>query len=177
MKDEIYEPREDSFLLKKYVKKFAKGKVLDMGTGSGIQAKAALENTDEVIAADINKSAVKHAKNKGIRAVCSDLFSNIKGKFDLIIFNPPYLPEEEGRGELALSGGKKGHELVERFLKQAKPHLKKNGKILLVASSLTGDIRKLGKRLDYNIKELESASFFFEKISIYLLEYSSKNAR
>jgi pyruvate dehydrogenase E1 component alpha subunit len=43
MKNGVYEPREDSLLLEKYVKKFAKGIVLDIGTGSGIQAKAAAE--------------------------------------------------------------------------------------------------------------------------------------
>ena len=34
----LYEPREDSRLLAKYAKKYAKGLVLDIGTGSGIQA-------------------------------------------------------------------------------------------------------------------------------------------
>ena len=40
----IYVPREDSFLLAKFVEKYAFGKVLDMGTGSGIQAESALKN-------------------------------------------------------------------------------------------------------------------------------------
>lgn len=48
----IYEPEEDSYLLEKYVKKLAKGKVLDLGTGSGIQALAAKKTCKEVKAAD-----------------------------------------------------------------------------------------------------------------------------
>ncbi len=170
MKSDIYEPREDSLLLKKHVKQYAHGKVLDMGTGSGIQALAAKENADKVVAADINEKAVEHVNSKGIDARVSDLFSNIDGKFDLIIFNPPYLPEQEGENGLALSGGKKGHELSIRFLKQAKKHLNENGKILLVASSLAGNIKELGKNLGYKIKCLETEKYFFEKISVYLLE-------
>jgi release factor glutamine methyltransferase len=169
MKDEIYRPREDSYLLQKYVKKYAKGKVLDMGSGSGIQALTALKKTKDVLAVDINENAVEHVKGLGVKAKVSNLFSDVKGKFDLIIFNPPYLPGEKGRGETALSGGKKGHELIERFLKESKDHLKKGGKILLIASTLTGNIKKLSKKIGYRIKILETESFFFEKISVQLL--------
>ena len=88
----LYEPREDSELLVKYVKKHARGVVLDMGTGSGIQAIGAIEKGAEVLAVDVNKEAVEHCEKKGINALQSDLFENVKGKFDLIIFNPPYLP-------------------------------------------------------------------------------------
>ena len=45
----------------------------------------------------------------------SDLFSNIKGKFNTIIFNPPYLPEDEFKDK-SLDGGKKGYEIIEKFL-------------------------------------------------------------
>ena len=88
----IYAAREDSFLLAKYVNKFSKGKVLDLGTGSGIQAEAALKHTKNVLAVDINKEAVNYVKKKGIKAKVGNLFSEIDKKFDLIIFNPPYLP-------------------------------------------------------------------------------------
>ena len=59
----IYEPREDSFLMEKAVKKYAYGKVLDMGTGSGIQAIAAAKNKNvkSITAVDINKEAVMDA--------------------------------------------------------------------------------------------------------------------
>ncbi|MBU2590155.1 MAG: DUF2431 domain-containing protein [Nanoarchaeota archaeon] len=168
----MYEPREDSYLLQKYVKKYAKCKVLDMGTGSGIQAQTALEFTKDVLAVDINENAVERVNKLGIKAKVSNLFSNVKDKFDLIIFNAPYLPEEENEGEIsiALSGGKQGHELTENFLKQAKKHLNPKGKILLIASTLTGDIEKIAKDLGYKIKCLETESFFFEKVSVYLLE-------
>jgi len=123
----IYEPAEDSFLLEKYVKKLVKkdAYVLDVGTGSGILAKAALEKTKNVLALDINREAVEHCKKQGINAIQSDLFSNIKkgSKFDMIIFNPPYLPEdkrEDSESRVITTGGKVGNEIVIRFLKKVK---------------------------------------------------------
>ncbi len=169
----IYEPLEDSFLLSKYVKKYAKGKVLDMGTGSGIQAETALKNTKDVIAVDINQECVNFVRKKKIKCIKSDLFELVEGKFDLIIFNPPYLPYDKREPEdsrLATTGGKKGYELLERFLKEAKPFLKKEGKILLVCSSLTGNIEKIFKNLNYNFKKLETKKLpFFEELYVYLL--------
>ena len=62
---DIYEPREDSTLLEYYVRQYAKGSVLDIGTGSAIQAIAAANNKDvnSVLAVDIQKSVIEHCKN------------------------------------------------------------------------------------------------------------------
>lgn len=160
----IYEPQEDSFLLQKYVKKYAKGKVLDMGTGSGIQAETALTKTKDVLAVDINKEALK---NKNIKTKYSNLFSNIKEKFDLIIFNPPYLPKEKNFKDKDLIGGTK---IIEKFLKETKNHLNKNGKILLVFSSLTGNVDHLLKKYKYKFRNLETKNLFFEKLYVYLIQ-------
>ena len=165
----IYEPQEDSYMLEEQVKKLVKNvKVLDMGTGSGIQARAALENNCEVLAIDINQEAVDYVKKKGIRVIKSDLFSNVEGKFDVIIFNPPYLPEEELEDEeskLCTTGGKKGGEIVERFLRDVKDYLNENGFILVVVSSLTGKDLFEG----FKFEVLSEKSFFFEKLYAYRL--------
>ena len=81
----IYEPREDSALLERYVRQYAKGHVLDMGTGSGIQAIAATQSSkvDFVTGADVLKSAIDYCrkciKNRKIKKfLVSDLFDGIK---------------------------------------------------------------------------------------------------
>lgn len=173
----IYPPREDSFLLEREVKKYAKGKsFLDIGTGSGIQAKAAKQaGAKSVLAADINPESLKHLKVQGINVVKSNLFSNIKRKFDLIAFNPPYLPRdkrEDKESALTTTGGKRGDEIIINFLKEAKNHLNNDGIILLVISSLTPrkNISSLLKKHSLDYKILSSQKFFFEELQVWKIK-------
>ena len=137
----IYELREDSYHLEEQVKKYSKEKsFLDKGVANGIQSLSALKaGAKSVLAVDIQLDVINFLKNKGIPAIQSDIFSNIKEnqKFDLIAFNPPYLPKdkkEDRESSIITSGGKKGDEIILRFLEQAPKHLTKNGKILIVIS-------------------------------------------
>ncbi|MDD5111936.1 MAG: methyltransferase, partial [Candidatus Altiarchaeota archaeon] len=117
---DVYEPAEDSFLLADAIVVNAGERVLDMGTGTGILALLASANASRVLGIDINPSAVtlaqKNAKQNNITNAefrFGDLFSGVDGKFDVIIFNPPYLPlEEEGLLARAWSGGKNGIEVL-----------------------------------------------------------------
>src|SRR3989344_3174581 len=90
--ESVYEPREDSLLLAKSIALFARGNVLDMGTGSGIQAITAAQqkNVDTVLAVDVNKQALAYAKEQNksskITYQYSDLFQAIPLQlFDTII--------------------------------------------------------------------------------------------
>jgi|TARA_B100002003_G_C14121935_1_gene539669 release factor glutamine methyltransferase len=171
----IYEPREDSFLLQKQVKKLAKGKVLEIGTGSGIQAVTASENkaVTEVLAVDIQEEVIDHClrtiTNKKITFQESDLFSTVEGKFDTIIFNPPYLPNDPSVADLTLDGGKEGYEIVEKFLNQVKKYLNKEGIILLLFSSLTKKekVDELIKKNKLKTKLLSQKHIFFEDLFVY----------
>lgn len=147
----------DSILLANMVKKETRkgDTVLDLGTGTGIQGVFAANKASLVILSDINPKAIKCAKlnikslrleNK-IKVLKSDLFSNIKSKFDLIIFNPPFRwfkPRDIlERGELD-----ENYKTLNKFFKEVRMHLNKSGKILLVFSD-TGDL----KYLQYLIKK------------------------
>ncbi len=173
----IYEPAEDSYLLEKYVKIFAKGNVLDLGCGSGIQSLAALSCKDvkKVVGVDINPECIEYCKKNIPKAefIVSDLFSNVKGKFDLIIFNPPYLPkdsDEDSESALITTGGYTGIELLDRFLKEVGHFLNFDGKILIVVSSLTGDVDSLIKKYNFKFKILEKQKVFFEELKVYILD-------
>ncbi len=177
----IYEPREDSELLAKYVRKYAFGNVLDIGTGSAIQAVNAAKNkkVKNVMAADIQEEVIEYnksnVKNKKIRFVVSDLFSNIKKKFDTITFNPPYLPEDVHLKDLTLDGGKKGYEILERFFNLVNNYLKEKGVILIIFSSLTKK-DKIDEFIERNLleyKELDKKHIFFEDLYVYLIKKSS----
>jgi len=170
----IYRPAEDSYLLEKIVKKYAKNKsFLDIGAGSGIQSKAALESgAKSILAVDINPEAVQIIKNKDIKVKLSNLFSNVKGKFDLIAFNPPYLPADKYDKEKDTTGGKKGDETILKFLKQVKKHLEKKGKILLLVSSLTprNRINALISKLGFKCKIATRHKLFMETLEVLCLE-------
>jgi HemK-related putative methylase len=185
MKKEVYKPREDTYLILEQVRRYAEGIVLDMGTGSGILAIEASRKADFVYGADINKKAVDQAEKsaqgiENIKFIKSDLFNYFKKNpemFDLIIFNPPYLPEEKYEPrelKLAISGGKKGYELLERFLADASQFLKPAGKILIVFSTLTkqNKVHEIIDNYGFNYHKLAEQSFFFETLFVYLLQKS-----
>jgi len=172
----MYEPQEDSFLLQDFVKKRANGTVLDMGTGTGIQALTAarVSRVKKVIAVDVDSHAISFAKNNNkhckIKYLESDLFSRIGNqKFDTIIFNPPYLPKEGKTQHLELEGGKEGHEVIARFLADARKHLAPKGNILLVCSSLTPHLQEMFENNLFTARELGKKHVFFENILVYSL--------
>ncbi len=175
---EIYEPQEDSYLLNKFVNHYASGRVLDLGTGSGIQALTVLTNplVKEVLAVDINETAVKalqkevnEKKIKKIKVLKSDLFENVKGQFNLIIFNPPYLPQDPGITDTALYGGKKGWEISERFFKEVANYLTPEGIILFLFSSLTNKskIDQIIFHCLLQFKEIGRKKIAFEELYVY----------
>jgi len=177
----IYPPSEDSYLLAEQVKKYAKNKsVIDIGSGSGIQAETAIESgAKSVLATDINSEAISYLKSKKIHTIKSNLFNKIKSKFDLIVFNPPYLPRDKREDKeisIATTGGKKGDEIIINFLKQAKSHLNKNGIILLVLSSLTpkNRITALLKKQKMKYEVLASQNFFFETLEVWKIQIANK---
>tara|TARA_Y100000310_G_scaffold345226_1_gene462889 strand:+ start:7939 stop:9138 length:1200 start_codon:yes stop_codon:yes gene_type:complete len=174
----IYEPREDSYLLQKQVAKYATGCVLDVGTGSGIQALTAVKNSNvrDVIAIDINEDAIKKLdkiikenKIRKLKVLKSNLFENISTKFDIIIFNPPYLPHDKDIEDPALYGGKKGWELSEKFLQSVSKYLVPHGKILFLFSTLTNK-DKIEEIITHNLlkfKQISSQKLAFEELFVY----------
>ena len=195
----IYQPSEDSYLLQESLTSYLKTqpktiKILDMGSGSGIQALTCKKlGFTNITAIDINPEVIKHIKqqdkkiqttnlNKKIKIIQSNLFSNIKTKnnkkqkFDLIIFNPPYLPfdpREPKDSQLQTTGGKKGYEIIIKFLKQAKKHLNKDSTLLLLISSLSKPriIKQEAKKLNYKYEKINQQKLpFFEELFIFKIK-------
>ncbi len=161
-------------LLARHVERLVYGSVLDMGTGSGVQAvtSASKPGVEMVVAVDVNPDAIAEAKRRAAEAgvddkvkfMVSDLFENVEGRFDWIIFNPPYLPRDGEADELSWTGG---GEIIGRFLSEAAEHLKEGGAVLLVYSSLTGIDPEEHK--EYSWEVLEELPLFFEMLYCVLL--------
>ena len=170
---DTYEPLEDSYLLAEIAGKKAFGKVLDMGTGSGIQGITAARNGCEVTFADIDRNAIRCArlnaemsKIKG-EFVVTDLFEKIDGRFNTIIFNPPYVTSDRlhklTRINQALDGGFEGREVIDRFLESYRDYVLPRHTVLMVESS-QNSYEKDAKRL--NAKVVGKTHLFFEDIVV-----------
>ena len=171
--DEVYDPAEDSYLLADAAISYARigMRVLEIGTGTGFVSSVLLANVNvELIATDINPHAALCAHSNGIDVIRTDMFDglNVESCFDMIIFNPPYLPtsdDEKVPGWLnyAFDGGRDGRMSVELFLDQVCGYLAPDGVILLLVSSLTGieDVSsRIGaKGFDVEIAGREKCSF------------------
>ncbi len=178
MHPKVYLPAEDSYLLASAAQPL--GKILEIGCGSGyVSIEWAKHNQVEGV--DINPIAVEVAKENARRMGAnitfyhSDLFSQVKGKFDGILFNPPYLPTDEKTRindelNLAFDGGKNGRKTLDRFLGEFETYLNPGGKMFLIQSSLNNLNKTLKALNKYDTKIIAEEQFFFEKL--YLLEVS-----
>ena len=172
----VYEPREDSWLIMESVKGRAVATALDMGTGTGVIANELSKSCKKVIAADIDPEAVAHAKknskSKNITFVVSDLFEHIEGKFDLIVFNPPYLPPgptPEAFHTSKVSEWAGGRPLILKFLRAARTRLNPQGSIVLLFSNRTGlELSEL-QSLGFKLQKLGEQKFFYEHLWVYEL--------
>ncbi len=176
---EVYSPEEDTFLLLTAAKAEARASdlALEIGSGSGLISWELAHKVRGILATDINPHAVRATKSKGIETIRADLFSGIKGKFDLILFNPPYLPTNSIERtsqwiNYALDGGVSGRDTIGRFLRDLREHLRPGGRALLLISSLTGlnEVNEIALAEGFDITELARIRCFFEQLYVLRLE-------
>ena len=131
-------------------------RVLDVFAGSGCIGAAVLKHIKnaKVDFADIEDKGVGH------KTIKSDVFKNIKGKYDYIFANPPYIPiKNKNKIQMsvlkyephkALFGGADGLFCIRKFLKDAKNHLNSGGKIFMEFSpEQKKEIEKLAEKYGY----------------------------
>ena len=177
--ESVYFPHEDSLMLAKALESIAEelgGKsLLEIGCGSGLISILAAKLGAVVTATDINpeavEAAIQNAKANSVQlnAFASDLFANVKGSFDFIIFNAPYLPDQDGdmpenfRTQWSIH---QNGNVIERFAREAKSHLSSKGRILILFSSLSGDIMKLLKENGFEARILSRKKLDFEELFV-----------
>lgn len=160
-------------------------KVLDMCTGSGCIAVSIAKNCAgkrvTVTAADLSDAAImlaqENAKLNGVNVnfVQSDLFKQVRGRFNLIVCNPPYIKSgdipalqkevREYEPSIALDGGADGLDFYRRLASSVRSYLARDGVLLLeCGEGQAEEILKLFEKRDYAmvIKDLSGTERFLK---------------
>ncbi|MDE6504438.1 MAG: peptide chain release factor N(5)-glutamine methyltransferase [Clostridia bacterium] len=167
-------PRPETEILADSVVKSAEegDKILDMCTGSGCiavsVAKALKKKNVSVTAADLSDAAIMLAQENAklnevnVTFVQSDLFSNVRGRFNIIACNPPYIKSgeiphiqkevREHEPRVALDGGDDGLDFYRRIAKDVKSYLAKDGMLIMeCGEGQANDILQIFSKRDYAI--------------------------
>ncbi|MHA1310442.1 MAG: HemK2/MTQ2 family protein methyltransferase [Candidatus Helarchaeota archaeon] len=178
--DQVYEPCDDSFLFAENLEINKGDFVLEVGTGCGLLSIIAAARGAHVISIDISPIAIKCAlKNSRLNKVenrINFLVGNLLNPlipycFDVIIFNPPYLPGTCDKSDLlakSWSGGEKGNEIILEFLEMVDNYVHLKSRILIIISSLSRpkEIFETIKNKSMEFKILKEEKYFFEKIML-----------
>ncbi|WP_327089290.1 methyltransferase [Nonomuraea sp. NBC_01738] len=129
-------------------------RVLDMGTGSGVNAILAASKSADVVAVDLNPSAVETARANAVRngvadridVRVSDVFSAVEGRFDLIVFDPPFRWFAP-RDMLETATTDENYGALTAFFTGVRDHLTADGRMLLFFGT-SGDLGYLRSLAD-----------------------------
>lgn len=191
----LYLPSEDSILLADCLKDYSGNIALDIGVGSGIITQTLCENFKKVIGTDLEFEILKKCKEdvvsnaskdsekkleneRGFELVCADAASAFRDNiFDLVVSNPPYLPEDcDNEGvkiyDRAIYGGENGIQVTLKIIKSSLATLKREGKLLIIVSSLSdiSRLQELLELLNLNMKKIVEKRLFFE--TLFVVEIS-----
>ncbi|MCD6111531.1 MAG: methyltransferase [Thermoplasmata archaeon] len=179
----VYHPAEDTYLLVDGVMDHlppGEGRsFLEVGSGTGMVTVAAALRGYSVHFCDLNPRAVlctrenlRRAGLEGEEIDPEEFFEGEGGAYDVIVFNPPYLPgrvEGEEWERLALEGGgPRGRGVIERFLRALPGQMGRSSVALLILSSLNSpsEIKEAHPELSFEI--LKNLTMGLE--TLYLVE-------
>ncbi|MDP6491227.1 MAG: methyltransferase [Kiritimatiellia bacterium] len=179
---EVFNPKFfiTSKFMAEHVSVGAEDEVLDIGTGSGIQAITAGQVARKVVATDINRQAVRcardnvkqHGLDNTISVLEGDLFSPLPAglMFTVILFTPPYL-EGTLRSNLDHALYDPHKSLAKRFFMGAKPHLKPEGYVQMIYSSIAdpASVLRMAGQLGWDNHVLAEKKTLLETFRIYRL--------
>jgi release factor glutamine methyltransferase len=140
----VYKPLENEQTCVEYIRKG--DRVLDLGCGSGVCAVFAAGVAREVVAVDISPAAIDNTKEncrqfgrQNVTVRASDMFSNVEGKFNLILANPPYIEADFAHDEEQFATSTR---YLPILFDQVHNHLEKDGRLLVQYPAWFGGLIK-----------------------------------
>ncbi len=174
VRDDVYDPAEDTLLLLDALEdQELRGKrCLDVGTGSGVIAIRLAKECEFTVAVDLLEApallAKENSKINGVylEVVQGDVLTAFReGSFDVVTFNPPYLPEDPDPSSgitYSWAGGFMGREPLDRFLADLPRVLKVGGLGLFLFSDLNDSewvLRTCNKKMVCEVVRRRKLSF------------------
>jgi release factor glutamine methyltransferase len=193
----LYLPSDDSILLANCIKNYRGKTALEIGVGSGIITESLSANFEYVIGTDLvleplrsciqndsryHINAYKQLKDvNGLELICADAASPFRRcVFDLIVSNPPYLPDDYDSGgkrinDRSVYGGTNGIEMTLHIIQSSILSLKREGSMLIIVSSLSNipRLEELLRQLNMTLKLIIEKKLFFETLSVVEINFKS----
>ncbi len=173
---DVYRPSDDSRLLLEAIELRRGERFLEVGTGAGLIALHAAR-LGTAVATDANRAAVVLArcnasKNRlPVRIVQTNLAAGVRGPFDVVAFNPPYLEGRPGdERDRAWAGGEGGSEISLRFLHDLPRLLASQGRAYLLLSRANREARAVAERT-FRAKPVATKRLFFEDLDVLELRH------
>jgi release factor glutamine methyltransferase len=154
---DVYKPLENEYACAEYCREG--DRMLDLGCGSGVGAVFCAPKVRELVAVDISPSAVRNTEENcrlnGLDNVAvkqSDMFSDVEGKFDLILANPPYIEAEFENKEEQFATSVR---YLPTLFSQVNEHLAEDGRLLIQFPMwFRGRIERLGAEQGLKLVEV-----------------------
>jgi HemK-related putative methylase len=164
-----YLPAEDTYLLRDALRSRSGRACLELGFGTGAVISSLSEKFQLAVGTDIvGLGAARLARSDRVDLVLSDRANCFRdGCFDLVFFNPPYLPsalEEDS----AVDGGTAGIEVPISFLEEGLRVLGDEGTIMALLSD-SGDVQSFVRHcvgLDLLVEQVAQAKLFYESLVV-----------
>jgi release factor glutamine methyltransferase len=168
-KTDVYPPSEDTATLARVLRSYRGGRCLEIGFGGGAVLQSLVPRFELVVGTDVLSVAQAVSAKGEAEVVLVDRASCFRGgTFDLVAFNPPYLPSERIE-DRAVDGGKGGLEVPFIFLEEALRVLKQDGAVVLLLSDEADldEFRQLCEEKGLRVQEKGRTGLFFENLFVF----------
>ncbi len=163
-----YLASQDSALLRKALRANSAGSCLELGAGNGGNLVEMANRSALVVGTDIVMPAMSDWKEAGTNFLLADRGSCLRDScFDLVTFNPPYLPAEPAE-DTAVGGGR-SLEVPESFLREALRVVKKSGTVVFLLNDAADEerMRRICAESGFRLERTASQRVFFEELRVY----------